>query len=768
MNSFVKNCRSLALVACMSFLITTHDTAGAQIPSSLRTAANTVTQAVAQTFVHPFQRIFAKPKPETPKKPLVATQKQSPLTAPVQQALHLEAIIANKPIIITKNEFTQLQVEHAIAMLDKTHTGIGSELLRYLTIPINDMHEIGRRQEVIRLFAQNDQLFTDIVHQLDGIHTHEEALLSYFQNDFLNQQAQKLYWHIPFRKNIKVLNTINTYLNNHRLTLGGGVQFDVAKNISSLVFAIFKVNFISELTRLATGQTNSIDIANVFFKGPWYIIKNHLPVRWDLTPEKELLYRQMGKNYEDALSGEKNQKDAAFYNATQLVNSIDQTGSLYDRIRLMAIGYLRPDGWGLQFFKKPIPGASMSAVNHLKDDHEITWWDIFSACTAQSAAQAYQDYILWTSSKQAIDQLGDLTETINLLYERMRSMSSCFNHIQQLSRVLKQHDSPYAPQLDLQTLQKDIPELQALLTQLQSSTFKGARSFFYARGRVLLAHSLCKKIKDTLIPLLKTIAEIDAYISIATVMRLSRNSDNQWTFASFAQADEPFVHFDSCWTPLALAARAQVVTNDLRFGINGHARKIIIAGPHGGGKTTILNALGLAALFAHSWGIVPASQATLTPFDHLITYHPPSGNIIEGTSRFTAEKYVMGQITSLITQNPDKRYLLLVDEPYCSTVDAVSAERTYNLGKMLADCPQIISLIATHVEQPTLLEKDTNGVCANYQVMIDELPTKNGPRQFKHSYRLEPGLCSWWFYDANRRSAFIDWLTPTPPLVTTA
>ncbi len=105
-------------------------------------------------------------------------------------------------------------------------------------------------------------------------------------------------------------------------------------------------------------------------------------------------------------------------------------------------------------------------------------------------------------------------------------------------------------------------------------------------------------------------------------------------------------------------------------------------------------------------------------------------------------------------RNPQFKAMVLLDEPFRGTVDAESADRMYDLGKEIANLPQVIALIATHVEKPVRLEKDT-GLFANYHVRIKEL--ENGT--FQREYKLEPGILEWWFTDGQKRSRFIDFVT---------
>ncbi len=247
------------------------------------------------------------------------------------------------------------------------------------------------------------------------------------------------------------------------------------------------------------------------------------------------------------------------------------------------------------------------------------------------------------------------------------------------------------------------------------------------------------------------IAELDAVLAVAAKVKEKQNSKTKFSFVQFLEGDEAIIAFDDCWVPVLDKA----VPNSIYFG-GGHPSKLIITGPNGGGKSTMLKALGHCIVLAQSWGIVPASQARMTMFAALRTCLHPHESLKDGMSTFMAEKSRVDEIQAFVqqTRSHQSKVMLLLDEPFKGTVDKESAERIYAFGKYIAPLPGSIVCIATHVKKPIYLAEDTNGAFTNRHVGISELPDGS----FKREFVLNDGPANWWFNDNAKRARFIDWL----------
>ena len=201
---------------------------------------------------------------------------------------------------------------------------------------------------------------------------------------------------------------------------------------------------------------------------------------------------------------------------------------------------------------------------------------------------------------------------------------------------------------------------------------------------------------------------------------------------------------------------AKVVTNTIELGCAGAAAKMILTGPNGCGKSTLLKPLGQAVALAQGWTIAPAREAQMTVFHAIYTCFDADEDGPAGMSTFMAVDKKMVELQSkLDVAKADNKCLALIDEPWRGTVDAASAKYIYDFGKHVASLPHCIVCLATHVQKPVDLARDTDGAFRNMQVTINRGARSN---EFERTFKLADGPANWWFNDDEMRSDFIDWL----------
>jgi len=268
-----------------------------------------------------------------------------------------------------------------------------------------------------------------------------------------------------------------------------------------------------------------------------------------------------------------------------------------------------------------------------------------------------------------------------------------------------------------------------------------------------------ERLKDQFLPLMRLVGEVDAYCSVASLMVSHQDYNAQYCFVEFDDDAEPVIELKEFWSPLLesdliFLLPEGVVTNDIKIG-GGTPRNVLFTGPNGGGKSTVLKALGHAAILAHSWGIAPGVYARMSFFDGMCSCLDPREDISKGISTFMASKHGMERLYQFARKNPaPRKILMLIDEPYAGTVDDEMALRT---GQFCSDVTTIgngIAVIATHV-------KPQFNMSANFGFYHVEI-SEDGKGGFTRTYTVQPGLCDWWFSDAVRRRRYIDWLNPSP------
>ncbi len=142
---------------------------------------------------------------------------------------------------------------------------------------------------------------------------------------------------------------------------------------------------------------------------------------------------------------------------------------------------------------------------------------------------------------------------------------------------------------------------------------------------------------------------------------------------------------------LALALRepdgALPVPNDVRLDDDG--RIAILTGPNSGGKTTYLQAVGLAHVLAQAGLFVPARRARLSPVDAIFTHFPApenqQGRLAEEASRLRD-----------ICLSATRHSLVLLNESLSSTI---ASEALYLAQDVVAGLRAIgvRALYATHL-----------------------------------------------------------------------
>lgn len=277
------------------------------------------------------------------------------------------------------------------------------------------------------------------------------------------------------------------------------------------------------------------------------------------------------------------------------------------------------------------------------------------------------------------------------------------------------------------------PHMQRLRTVLKRKTFTRKSKWRFWRGRVLQANLLLQDCKDSFLDLLRAIALLDASVSMVRFMQETTQEGCVWCRPVFVNQ---YIQCDirNGWLPLAAELR---VTNDITLG-GLFPRAMVLSGPNGTGKSTILKTISFIVMLAQSWGYCPASSCVLTRFNIVRSHKNPHEDLSRGKSTFMAQQARAAELLRLNKQ--DVPQLLLLDEPFNGTLERQGADRARDLIWNLVQHPQAIVCAATHFYQPTLLSQKAPGFIANYQM---ELVRENN--HFKRTFRLLPGCATWWF-----------------------
>lgn len=619
--------------------------------------------------------------------------------------------------IISENEWDELRVDDMLAALDRTQTVFGAWGLKKMIIPTADVAVVESMQDRTTYLKNNHELYDELHVLIEEVADYEDALINYYNPHYkMHDNAKKLYY---------------------SSWLPGSKTFNASKGALDISFSVECAKLLTFLSAFALLN----ELPDIFVGGQ--TVSNGL-----FSNVKELITTPFrNHNISHLLLKERDKKGNLFRLDRCLGNK--EKGIEPDKAERKYVidkGSLG-DRWTL-----------WSAVSReWIGDSKWFWWlekPVAGFCTVLQTAAS--DAIILFALKSSYDKAKSIWGTMESLKKQVRQVANLSQTLDDISFVINCHKcladwdelAPLQTIIDSRDSSDKLNQLLELLNN--ASTFDGGGlKHIYSRGNVLLAHSLLREVKEELIPVLQSVAYLDAQLSVVDLFKEYENTDTPFCFAEFVDTDYASIELDDFWLPLTYSD--SIITNSLCMGADT-PNKIILTGPNGGGKSTVLKACCHAVLLGQSLGIVPAKKAKFSRFTGLKTTLNPQEDLSKGLSTFMAEKKRMQEIQAFIDgASVHDRYLIAADELYRGTIEKESAKSVCQFGKNIAGYKHIGLMIATHLEKPTELEKET-GTFANYQ--MEHAQTRAG--DLKRTFKLIPGAAHWWFDDEAMREAFID------------
>lgn len=188
---------------------------------------------------------------------------------------------------------------------------------------------------------------------------------------------------------------------------------------------------------------------------------------------------------------------------------------------------------------------------------------------------------------------------------------------------------------------------------------------------------------------------------------------------------------------------SRVVGSDLVQDRTG--RIVILTGPNRGGKTTFLQAVGLAQVLVQLGLYVPAREAAISPCDAIYTHYPALEVPERGTGRFGEEAERLKAIFASATGAS----LILLNETLSSTSMGESlylAQDLLGLFRMMG-CRVIYT---THLHQLAAeidrINAEVPGDTALVSMVAGIERSGDGPHGIRPTFRIEPGPPSGYSY----------------------
>lgn len=272
----------------------------------------------------------------------------------------------------------------------------------------------------------------------------------------------------------------------------------------------------------------------------------------------------------------------------------------------------------------------------------------------------------------------------------------------------------------------------------ESDTFTGIGRYWYVNlGRVFKVDTQVRQTLNDFAPFIEMIGEMDAYLSVAKLVKDSSKSGKA-VFSlveAVSNETEPKLMMDNFWHP-ALNEET-VVTNTMKF--KDGFRGIILTGSNTGGKSTSLKAMLLAALLGQGIGVAAAEKVILTPFAFIGSFMNITDDIKEKASLFQAE---IDRARKLIEIGKDvarhqKFGIVVMDELFTGTNPKQGSEGSEKVANKLFINTNLITLFATHYDNmPALEAQFPNKQVLNYKIDVK----MNDKGRYIHTYKLERGV----------------------------
>jgi hypothetical protein len=183
---------------------------------------------------------------------------------------------------------------------------------------------------------------------------------------------------------------------------------------------------------------------------------------------------------------------------------------------------------------------------------------------------------------------------------------------------------------------------RALLDLLKSDTFKGNPSIFSRVGNIKAARNLYYQSASEIKALLQAIGMVDACVSMAALVQ-NYASENPYCFVELLDQPTPQLTLINAWLPSA--ENQETIQQSI---VVPPGQNLLITGPARSGKTSTVQIIEIATLLAQTFGIAPAEQASMTPFQ-ILAYPTPQTN--NASTIFTR----------LHTLQPDSKALVIID-----------------------------------------------------------------------------------------------------------
>jgi len=152
-------------------------------------------------------------------------------------------------------------------------------------------------------------------------------------------------------------------------------------------------------------------------------------------------------------------------------------------------------------------------------------------------------------------------------------------------------------------------DIQKLLGLLKAKTFNPNTSAWFDLGyekNVIAARYQLVMTQGPVKDLLRGIGLVDAHLSIASLIKNYQDTDHPYSLVTFVDDEKPYLSLKNAWSPYTSNPSEHL---SLTCG-RGAPQHLILPNP----DTDAIKTLQACALLAHTFGIAPAQEATMSHF----------------------------------------------------------------------------------------------------------------------------------------------------------
>jgi DNA mismatch repair protein MutS2 len=216
------------------------------------------------------------------------------------------------------------------------------------------------------------------------------------------------------------------------------------------------------------------------------------------------------------------------------------------------------------------------------------------------------------------------------------------------------------------------------------------RGFHFGEGEVMarLIDAVFDGIVRYISQFVQLLGDMEFYLGAMGFRELSRAAGLQVCLPELVSADAPRV-FKALFNPLLVAHGTRAVPCNL--GTDRHAATVLITGPNSGGKTRLLQSLGIAQLLAQAGVFVPAEQASMALAPTFVVSLIQEARADQSEGRLGME---MIRIRSLFEKLPPGAMVIL--DELCSGTNPSEGEQIFELVVSVLTRLRPQAFITTH------------------------------------------------------------------------